>query len=127
MQPLFVRLKARPVDIAQALTVNFDPDRAFAAATALASSDFYYDTDRERLVILAALSDAPGALKIDYTGGFAVVDPTVGGAEADLTSEDANMSAEAPEDLKMACIAQCIFLWDKVRTGSIGIENFEDG
>lgn len=27
----------------------------------------------------------------------------------------------------MACIAKCVFLWDKVRSGSVGIENFEDG
>jgi uncharacterized membrane protein YccC len=118
--PLMLRLKARPVDFGQTFSVRHDVDRVFGAATELASTDWHYDTGKQRLVITAALTAAPMALRVTYTGGYAVDDPNEGGAEDDYGDIDLNMSAAAPDMLKMACITQVMFLWNKMADQSIG-------
>ncbi len=118
--PTLLRLKARPVDFAETFTIHHDPDRVFPAASALASDGWFYDASKHRLTITAPLTASPQSIKVVYTGGYEVVDPGEGDTEDDSGDTDANMSAAAPEALKMACIAQVLFLWEKLARQNIG-------
>jgi len=52
--PQLRRLTARPVDLGEAFTVNYDPDRVFAAATLLPTKDYFHDNRKNRLFITAS-------------------------------------------------------------------------
>lgn len=126
--PNVIRLKARPIDFGETFTVHHDPLRVFGSDTLLTiADDYYYDTDKEHLFVTKALTASLASVRVVYTGGYAVVDPDDGNSEDDLGADDANMSAAAPEALRMACVVQTMFLWTKVRTDSIGVREFDDG
>lgn len=99
-------LKGQPVNTDLPMVINFDVNRAWPDENILLETDYFFNAGTKRLYIYRALPEASKALKITYTGGF----PT-----------DANGNIEAPEDLKLACITQVIFMFNKMQEGNIGV------
>lgn len=124
--PNVIRLKARPVDFGLSFAVHHDPNRAFGSDTLLTlDTDYYYDSGKERLMITAALSEARSAIRCTYTGGYETTDPGAGGSEEDLGTLDINMSASAPEALRMACMVQAGFLWTRIQSQNFGTREID--
>lgn len=93
-----------------AITVNYDPTRVYGATTLLPATDFYLDAGRSVLFVKTAMREYLEALKITYVGGYAV--------DTDTDS----LTTTAPEDLKMACIVQAVYLFNRFTAENIGME-----
>lgn len=103
-------LNGFPVDLNSAFSVYYDTTREFADDTLLDSTDYYINSAGNALYLLKGTIEAPRSLKVTYTGGYAT----------SLSGSDLIISG-APEDLKMACITQVIFFFNKIQEGNIGV------
>lgn len=102
-----VNLRALPVDTGQDITVWFDAKRKYTEDTKLKEDEFFVDDEYGVLYVEKPLVDTVRGLKITYTAGY----------EASGSPE--TLSASAPEDLKLACLTQVLYLFDKLQSGSI--------
>jgi len=112
-------LKGFPVDTAEDFFVYYDPYRLFPESSKLESTDYYLNEPGNALYILTGTVKTVMGLKVVYTGGYTTAPATIGTAPNDT---DYSLISGAPEDLKMACIVQTIFLFNKVQEGNIGVK-----
>lgn len=107
------KLKAFPVDLAQDFKVYYDTSREWLSSSLLIKdTDYYVDTETNAVVLLIGTVESPRSIKIVYTAGY--------------TEASGTLSASLPEELKLACVAQTMFLFDKIETSSIGVSNQSD-
>lgn len=115
LNPAGFNLKGFPVD-PDTLEVWYDPERTFAAASKLTQgTDYWYDEEAQRLYVLKAVGKSFRGLKAVYTAGYELG-----------TSETANIITGAPDDLRIACLVQCVYLWNKIKESNIGIKTGAD-
>lgn len=104
-------LKGVPVDTEEDITVWYDTSRQFAdSLAALAATEFYINAAGTSLYLLKGTANAARSLKVTYTGGYTTA---VQAGETILTG--------APENLKLACITQVIYLFNKMQEGNVGV------
>lgn len=103
-------LKGYPVDLDEDFEVYYDTSRAFAAATLLAETDYYINSAGNALYLLKGTISAPRSLKVVYTGGY-----TTASQSGEL------VVSGAPEDLKLACVQQVVFMFNKLQEGNVGV------
>jgi hypothetical protein len=111
-------LRGYPVDTGEDFNVYYDPTRAFAESSKLQSADYYLSNTGNTLYLLAGTDNTIRGLKVTYTGGYTTTEETLTIGDTDI---DYLEISGAPEDLKMACITQTIFLFNKVQEGNIGV------
>lgn len=111
-------LRGYPVDTGEDFDVYYDPTRVFADSTKLQSTDYYLSNAGNTLYLLAGTDSTIRGLKVAYTGGYTTTEETL---TVDATDIDYVLISGAPEDLKMACTVQTIFLFNKVQEGNIGV------
>ncbi len=106
-------LKGMPVD-PNDFALFYDPSRAFGEDTQLAAAEYYLKPDTNSVYVFRSLADTKGGMKAIYSAGYA--------SETEGSGDDAyELISGAPEDLKMACITQVIFLFNKYREGNVGV------
>lgn len=110
-------IKGYPVNLEQAFTVKYDPSRAFGDDTALAEAEFFFDESKNAVYVTRALSAGKNVISVEYTAGYSVTEEV--GTGDDAVTYD--IISGAPEDLKMACVTQVVFMFNKYREGNIGL------
>ncbi len=95
-----------PVDTALNVDVFYDPNRKFPANTEIDEDAYFVDGDAGRILLRFPMARGIQFIKVTYTGGHVVADST--------------LSASAPEDLKLACILQTIYLFKKSNPDNVG-------
>ena len=110
-------LKSKPVNQGASFVLKYEPNRKWDDVAAADSESYYVDAEAGKVVILFATSKTPRGFQVSYTGGYA------------SAGSPTTLSASAPEDLKLACLAQSYFLFDKLNTQSFGVMSAkgEDG
>lgn len=106
-------LKSMSIDLSQPFEVSYSPYNTFNT-DAVVSPDWYIlDADAGTLTLKYGTINAYKALQVKYTGGYEIT-PATGG-------EAANLSANAPADLKLACSILVAFMYDKQKSASFGV------
>lgn len=105
-------LKAFPVDMTQPFQVWYDPLYAFDDQKLLDTGDgsFFVESERARLTLKIMTWPHEQSIKVTYTGGYAV------------DSVSGTLTTSAPQDLKMACIVQTIYLFMRLQPDNIGMQ-----
>ena len=106
-------LQGLPVD-ADTLEVYYSPTREFSADNALVASEYFFNPKTNALYVFKPMGDTKGGLQVVYTAGYTSETQGSGATAWELISG-------AGEDLKMACITQVIFMFNKYREGNIGL------
>lgn len=102
------------------ISVWYDPYRVFGDDTIVAATNFIIDVPRKRMTLLVPTAEYTQSLKVTYTGGYTIDDTT--------DASHPNLSAVIPSDLKMACLYQLIYMFEKMESQTIGSSNNpEDG
>jgi hypothetical protein len=110
VEPQSFSLKSSPVDLTQPITVWYDPCLTFTDVTTQIAADRYsVDPDTGRLTLRAGTRQGVGTIRVDYTAGFAVGD-------------DGTLSGSAPDDLKLACCWQALYLEKRMQPDNIGLD-----
>lgn len=90
------------------LSVYYDPSRAFGADTLVDPANYVLDAAKGFLSVRIPMTRTVAGLRVVHTGGYAAA------------GSPSSLSASIPVDLKMACIAQTLFLWARVDPMNIG-------
>jgi hypothetical protein len=98
------------IDAEEDFLVYYDTSRQWGASTLIDASYYVVDYVNGSLITEFPTDASMRALKVVYTGGFA------------SAGSPATLSASAPDDLKMACISQVIFMYNALSAQDIGTE-----
>jgi len=101
-----ITLKGVPIDnTLNDFRLYYDLERVWASTSVINSSDYYRDDENSLIYLKYPTSSARLSLKAVYTAGYAVTAAT--------NVLPANLSAAIPSDLKLACIYQVMWLYNK--------------
>jgi hypothetical protein len=100
-------LLAFNIDMTQPFKVHFDPYRQFGDDTLIPSDQYSVDTVNGFLSLQTSLYESMDGLRVTYTGGFA-------------TGSEGDMSASIPSDIKMACLSQVLYLFNRSTADNAG-------
>lgn len=102
-------LMAYPVDLGQAMVVNYDPSRIFTDPTLAVDPSLYaIDPVAGTLRLWSGTTRHTGALQVSYTGGYAV--------------DGNNVLVGVDPRLALACITQTVFLYNRLSPDNIGMD-----
>lgn len=104
-------LKGFPVSADLPFEVRYDLTRQFSDVSVLAATDYYLSSAGNTLFLLRATAQSPRSLKVTYTAGY---DTEVLGGVTIISG--------APENLKLACIMQVVFMFNKLQEANIGVK-----
>lgn len=93
-------------------TVWYDPNRAWTDDRIVQPASYILDATRGTLDVQIASIEHPAALRVRYTAGY-VVDT--------VTDPDEPVLTGLPEELKVACVTQTIFLFNKLGPSNVGV------
>jgi len=89
--------------------VAYDPHMVFPGTSILEpGEDYVVDYDHSRIVLKAGTVRAIRALRVSYTGGFAVTDGVLQGV---------------PEDILLAAKLQALHMWNRVNPESVSVSS----
>lgn len=103
-------LGSMPVDSSADFSLKYDPYRRWDEVEDVSEDAYFVDYDNGKVILEFATVASLRSIKVEYTGGYA------------SSGSPATLSDSAPEDLKLACLAQSYFLFDKLHSQSFGIE-----
>jgi hypothetical protein len=106
-----ILLKAAPVLSSANFSVHYDPIRGFGPETLVAPEYYVLHADRGELWLQYPTINWLQSLKVIYTAGY----KGVGGA-------DTAALPELPEDIRMACALQAVFLFRKTSPDNVGTD-----
>ena len=102
-------LKAFNIDLTAGFDVRYDPNRLYDDSTIVDPTNYSIAASDGYLTVYYSMGDYMDALKVTYTGGFA-------------PDSEGTLTASAPSDIKMACLAQVMHLFGKFTSDNIGKE-----
>lgn len=102
-------LKAFNIDTGLPFDVRYDANRVFDDTTIIPATDYILHAADGLLVMRTNMVDALDSLQVTYTGGYTV-------------DADGTLSTSAPQDLKMACLAQVLHMFGKFTMDNVGKE-----
>lgn len=108
-------LKGINLDLAEDFILRYDTYRVFDTDTVLAQgSDFFIDEENCRVIVSYPTRACRMSFKATYTAGY---------------EEDADEGGliGLPEDIRMACVLQCIYVWNKTIPENTSVANERDG
>lgn len=111
-----IPLRASPIDIAQPVTVWYDPRRKFTDDTLVADEYYTVDEELSRVLLTFPTDYARSAIRVRYTAGFAE------GADGTLSD---SLAEQAP-DLKQAAILAALHMWNRSNPENVGSERDGD-
>ena len=100
-------LKAFNIDPAALFEVCYDPQRVYGTDTVLPATNYILHRADGLLSIRTAMVDELDSLRVTYTGGYAL-------------DSEGTLSGSAPQDIKMACLAQVLHMFGKFTMDNIG-------
>lgn len=103
-------LHGYPVDTGLTIDVRYDPSRAFGDDTIVSSEYYNVDSETGVLRLLYSTGDWQRALRVSYTGGYAI----------DTGTDSLNVAAHPL--IRQACITQTSFLQTRLRADNIGMD-----
>lgn len=103
-------LLGMPVDLAQPFKVYYDRNEVYDESTLVDANSYSVDADRGLLFTQIGTYDHPRGLKVVYTAGYPIGD-------------DQTLNDTAPIDVRMACTAQVIALWNRLSPDNIGMNS----
>lgn len=104
-------LKGFPINTEEDFEVSYDISRAFGdSIEPLVETDYFINQAGNALYLLKGTAEAYASLRVVYTGGYTT---ELVGTELVITG--------APENLKLACVTQVMFLFNKYREQNIGV------
>ncbi len=115
-------LKAFPLDTEADIVVNYDPKHIFGSETVVDSDDYFIDAVGNALYLKKPTGKTVRGLMITASGGYHVgTDAPVGPSPGPASPGDLEILQGVPDDLKMACITQTMYMFNKYREGNVGI------
>ena len=112
-------LTGYPIDADAPISANFDAQRACQSGTALAAEQFFIDPKNSVFFLQKGVPAVLRGLQVSYTAGYEAAEEQTEATAGDPI--DYTVLVDAPEDLKMACVTQVVFMFNKYREGNIGI------
>lgn len=111
-------LRGYPVDASLPVTVKYDPDRVFGSGAIKEATGYYLNANTNALYLLDGTAQTTFGLQIEYTAGYTVENATYGDDDQAVTYQ---YISGAPPTLRMACIQQVIFMFNKIQEGNVGV------
>jgi hypothetical protein len=110
-----ILLSGTPLDSTYDIQVWYDPVRSFADSTLLdPTTDYFVDYAGNRILLNLVTQSRRMAFKVIYRAGYA-------------TNAEGDALDAVPEDLKLACVMQAIYMWNRAFPENTGMANERDG